>query len=233
MYGITFDGEKHTYDDFGLCCTSVDIGLPTVKKKQINLKGADGVLDLTDAFGRTLYGNRKLTFRFDHEDRNYTEWMIRAAEVVNYLHGKRKKVVLDNDPNYYYDGRISCKITKNNKIYSQIIIEIDAAPYKRDLRDAAEYCWNWDKFSFIDGVIREYYNIPVNGEYALLIIGSEMPVTPVLNVSAPMTVSKDGRTYHLVAGENHPYGLVIYDGENTLEFEGNGIVSVSYRGGRI
>ena len=107
MYGITFDEEKHTFDDFGLCCTKVEIGLPTVKKKQINLKGADGVLDLTDIFGRTLYGNRKLSFHFDHEEANYTEWMIRASQVVNYLHGKRRKVVLDNDPNYYYDGRIS------------------------------------------------------------------------------------------------------------------------------
>ena len=57
--GITFDEEKHTYDDFGLRIKSVSIGLPQTKKNQIEIPGADGYLDMTDYFG-TRYENRTI-----------------------------------------------------------------------------------------------------------------------------------------------------------------------------
>ena len=31
-----------------------------IKKEQIELKGADGYIDLTEVFGRPMYGNRPL-----------------------------------------------------------------------------------------------------------------------------------------------------------------------------
>lgn len=232
MFGVLFD-EKHTYKDFGLYCTGMEIGLPSVKKKVIDLKGADGVLDLTEVFGRTLYGNRKLVFRFDHEERNYTAWATHYSLIANYLHGKRRKITLDNDPNYYYTGRITCRGSKNNVPFSQIVVEVDASPYKRELHDSMDYCWLWDTFSFVDGVIREYYDLMVDGTYTLVVIGSEMPITPVIYTSAAMTVTFDGKEYELIAGENKPYGLVIRDGENRLVFTGHGMASVSYRGGKI
>lgn len=232
MYGITFD-DKHTYKDFGLSCVSVDVGMPPVKKKRIDLKGADGVLDLTNIFGRTLFNNRKLTFKFDHEEKNYRVWASHLSAVANFLHGRSRKVILDNDPNYYYEGRITVKGTKSNKPFSLLTVEIDAAPYKRELRDAKDYCWNWDTFSFLDGVIREYYDLIVDGSYVLTMIGSEMPVTPVFLCSSAMLLEFDGNTYELEAGENKIYEIVIGEGAYNLTFTGNGIVSVSYRGGRI
>lgn len=232
MYGVTFD-EKHTYNDFGLCCTSVEIGAPNVKKKVVNLKGADGMLDLSEVFGRVLYGNRKLKFTFDHEERNYTAWATHLSALFNYLHGKRRQITLDNDPNYYYDGRVAVKGTKNNKPFSLVTIEIDAAPYKRELHDAMTYCWNWDKFSFLDGVIREYYDIRVDGSYTLVIFGSEMPIMPVIYSSTAMTATYNGVEYELHAGENKPYGLIISEGRSELVFTGTGTVSISYRGGKI
>ena len=232
MFGVKFD-EKHTYTDFGLCCTALEIGLPTVKKHIVNLKGADGFLDLTEVFGRPLYGNRKLSFQFDHEERNYTEWMETVTQAVNYLHGKKRKIILDNDASYYYEGRATCKIIKENKVFSMLVVDVDAAPYKRELRDASEYCWNWDTFSFINGIIREYYDIFVDESYTIVVMGSEMPVMPIFYSSAPMTVTFKNREYAISAGETKPYGMVIEDGENTLTFTGRGLVSIGYRGGKI
>lgn len=232
MFGVKFD-DKHTYTDFGLCCTGLEIGLPTVKKHTVNLKGADGFLDLTEVFGRTLYGNRKLLFRFDHEERNYTEWMETVTQAVNYLHGKKRKIILDNDASYYYEGRAICRILKDNKAFSTLTVDVDAAPYKRELHDSADYCWIWDTFSFINGIIREYYDIVVDESYTLVVMGSEMPVMPVFYSSAPMTVTFNGREYALQAGETRPYGMVIEDGPNVLTFTGRGVVSISYRGGKI
>lgn len=40
--GITFDEEKHTYDDFGLRIKSINIGFPSVKESKIDIPGADG-----------------------------------------------------------------------------------------------------------------------------------------------------------------------------------------------
>ena len=48
-----------------------------------------------------------------------------------------------------------------------------------------------------------------------------------------MTITYNGITYSLAAGENKIYSIALGEGEHTLTFEGNGIVSVEYRGGRL
>lgn len=231
--GITFDNEKHTYDDFGLICTSLIIELPEMKQKKIELKGADGYLDLTDIFGRTLYGNRKIKAEFVLKEQSAEEWMINISNIANYLHGRKRKLVLESDPMYYYEGRITENHEKQYRPFSVVTIEADCAPYKKEVEDSLDTDWLWDAFSFEDGIIREYGNLEVNGSYTLLIIGREQIVVPVFYASAAMTVTYNGVTYDLIAGENKIYSIALGEGEHTLVFTGNGTVSVEYRGGRL
>ena len=113
--GITFDNEMHTYDDFGLRITSIHIGFPPVKSSRIEIPGADGYLDMTDYFG-TRYENRVLTIKCDIEDKNYYNWAGTMSRLSNYLHGKKRKIILDWDDGYYYVGRGNCEYEKDNRI---------------------------------------------------------------------------------------------------------------------
>lgn len=49
MWGLTIN-DKHTFDDFGLCCLSCTLDPPEPRLYTIDIPGADGVLDAT---GRT------------------------------------------------------------------------------------------------------------------------------------------------------------------------------------
>lgn len=233
MIGITFDDEKHTYTDFGMKMTSLSIGLPEVKKKVIDLKGADGVLDLTEVFGRPLYGNRELIATFDLEEKNYSDWAINISKIGNYLHGQKRKIVLDNDKNFYYEGRVTEEHTKDNRPYSLVTLRMDCYPFKKEIQDSAKYCWSWDKFSFVDGIIREYGNIHVNEKYTLIIIGREQVVVPVIYSDASMKIDFMGKSYDIKPGRNYIYSIAIQEGRNKLVFHGTGTVSVEYRGGKL
>ena len=229
--GITFDEEKHTYDDWGLRIKSVNIGLPQAKKNQIEIPGADGYLDMTDYFG-TRYENRTIKIECDVEDRSYENWASKISQVSNYLHGKKHNLVLDWDKGYYYTGRGAVKVEKENRPYSMITLEFDCDPYKYEIYDSSGN-WLWDPFSFVDGIIRNYGNLEVNGTLELQVIGSAMSIVPEITASTVMTVEYNGETYELFSGLNYLPDLEITEGEHIMTFTGNGTVSVLYRGGSL
>ena len=229
--GITFDEEKHTYDDFGLRIKSVNIGLPATKENLIEVPGADGYLDMTDYFG-TRYENRTIKAECDVEDKSYENWAGKVSQISNYLHGKKRKLVLDWDSGYYYEGRGTVKVSKENRPYSTVTLEFDCDPYKYELYDSSGD-WLWDPFDLDDGIIREYGNLTVNGTLDLTVIGSPMSTVPEITVSTAMTVEYEGETYDLLPGLNYLPDLEITEGEHTMIFTGNGTVSVLYRGGSL
>ena len=47
MQTVTF-GTKNSYDDFGLILTDKDIGFPEPKLEEVDVIGADGVIDLSE-----------------------------------------------------------------------------------------------------------------------------------------------------------------------------------------
>lgn len=231
VLGITFDSEKHTYDDFGLRIKSINIGFPSVKESKIEIPGADGYLDITDYFG-TRYENRKLTIECDLEDNGYYNWAGIISQLSNYLHGKKRKIVLDWDNGFYYLGRGNCEYEKKNRVYSLITLKFDCDPYKYELT-ATDEDWLWDPLDFEEGSIKEYGNLVVDGTLTLTVIGSPMPVVPNIIVSSDMKVNFDGEIYELKRGENYLPDIEIKDGEYMMTFTGHGIATVSYRGGSL
>ena len=58
-------GEKHTYDDWGLVCTRIEISDPEQKTYFVEIPGRDGVIDLSEALvGDVKYGNREIRMEF-------------------------------------------------------------------------------------------------------------------------------------------------------------------------
>lgn len=97
-HSITF-GTKNTWDDWHLIPTTRPVfNPPTVKASTIDLPGGDGVLDLTEFIaGRPLYNNRTGSFEFI-ADNDFMRWEELYSEILNYLHGRSLKAVLEDDP---------------------------------------------------------------------------------------------------------------------------------------
>ena len=131
MKQITF-GTLKSYNDLHLILASKEIGSPKEKKNTIEVEGADGELDLTEFFGSVKYGNRTLKFSFSSAAYPFAD---HYSMVLNALHGQKVNIVLDEDPNWYYVGRLSVSPYTDEKGIGKIDIEADCEPYKYKKND--------------------------------------------------------------------------------------------------
>lgn len=217
--------------DFGLGLLGVELGEAQVQTKTVDILGMNGSLDLSEAVtGYPLYKNAAHKLTFDFKDGNYDTWVAKSSELKGKIHGKRLSVVLGND-RYYYDARVSVDTSKINQHYSQIVITLDAKPYKLAIRSSVED-WIWDTFNFEADVIRDYRDINVPGN--IVIIGDVMPAGCVFDCSDEgVTVTYEGISCVLPKGKSTVPDILITEGEHVMAFTGSGTVSVEYRGGRF
>lgn len=230
MHTVTF-GTKNSYEDFGLILTSKDIGLPDPKTEEVEMVGADGVIDLTEVLTDDIkYKRRKLTFTFTVIDA-MNSWSSVLSQVTNYLHGKKLRVLLDWDKNYYYEGRCKVNQFKTNKRLATIVIDADVDPYKLEVNSTSSP-WIWDTFSFIDGII--YLNtVTVSGSKTVNLLNRRKIVSPTFTTTATMSVVHNGVTYSLPKGTTTVLGIRLTEGDNFVTFKGTGTVTIDYKGGSL
>lgn len=230
MHTVTF-GTKNSYDDFGLILTGKDIGLPEPKTEEVNLTGADGVIDLTEVLTDDVkYKQRKLQFTFTCID-PINNWATVLSTVSNYIHGKKLRISMNWDKNYYYEGRCEINKFKTNKRTSTITVDAKVDPYKLEINSASSP-WIWDTFSFIDGII--YINsVEVSGSKQVNLINRRKIVSPTFTVTAKMTVTFGGTTYDLPVGTTTVLGIRLTEGDNYVTFKGAGKVTIDYKGGSL
>lgn len=211
--GVTFDG-KHSYTDFGLWMMSrPDLGSPTPKLSIVDIPGADGNIDLTEAnTGEVKYNNRTITLSFGAVVEQDEQEEFRT-NIMNALHGKRiSKIVLDEDPEWYWTGRASVSFTKVNSWRMNCTVSIDAAPYAQrveqtviNLRAGAPSSYNvpiaenvsdteWNS-EFLLGT-REFPNgLPLDNDQNLIILWLEGAQTGILANKFVQVIDADGNYY--------------------------------------
>lgn len=132
MYHSITIGTMNTWSNWHLIPSSRPlVSPPPVNEKMIEVPGRNGMLDLTEALtGAPTYGDRTGTWEFYVMHDYWSDWVTCYSTIMNYLHGKRLRVVLEDDPNYYYEGRLSVQNWNSPKDYSKIIIEYKLGPFK-------------------------------------------------------------------------------------------------------
>ena len=248
MYHSITIGGKNTWDDWRLVPASRPVFNPPAQKvKTLEIPGGDGVIDLSQSLtGYPVYQNRTGSIEF------IKPWHMAYSDIMDYLHGQKLRAVLEDDPEYFYEGRFTVNVWKSEKDWSRIIIDYDVGPYKWSVLSSTDD-WLWDPFNFQNGVIRPavFKDIAVTTEVravklAALLVG-RAPVCPVFRVS-----SSDKRGVHIrfinpTLGLDEtkllPDGVIqfpefVFFGDlgATLELwcdTGTGSVSVDFRQGRL
>lgn len=130
MRGVTF-GNKHSYRAYGLFLKNRPyISAPKPKTKLVEIPGTDTVLDLTESLtGKVHYGMREGKFEFFVVD-GRSKWSAIYSALLNELHGKQMKIVLDDDPNYYWVGRVTVDEWESNEKTATIVLTAQLEPYK-------------------------------------------------------------------------------------------------------
>lgn len=135
--GVMF-GDYHSYRDYGLWFRErPDIGDPEAKLNLVDIPGSDGSLDITEAVtGEVKYFDRTLTFRFAAKV-DISEQQDIKKRLRNELHGKRMHIILDEDSDYYYDGRLSVSFENVMSWKMWVTITAVCDPYKYSLEETS------------------------------------------------------------------------------------------------
>ena len=209
--GITFD-NLHTYQDLHLILQSKEIGSPEVKRMEIDIEGADGSLDLTDFFGEPKYSN--LTHRFDFATIvPQAQFLSLFSNVKNALHGKRKRIVLDDDPLFYYIGRPYISTFTNEKNIGFISIEVECEPYKYKLE-------------------KTVVTKAVNGTQAIVLTNLRKRAVPEVTITTDTSLRLEyqgSNVWDLGSGSYTLPELELVEGENTVTVTGTGTVTFTYQ----
>ena len=132
MHGVIF-GDKHSYRDWGLLTKSrPSISPPQPKLNLIEVPGSDTVIDLTEKLtGKVHYGLRTIKFEFVMMAPR-EQWASLYSAIMNYLHGRSIRIIMGDDPNYYYTGRVTVGDLDPEKKTAVLEMEAQVEPYKRE-----------------------------------------------------------------------------------------------------
>lgn len=132
MNGVTF-GNKHSYRTWKMLLASKPIiSPPKPKTKLIQVPGTNAVIDLTETLtgGEVKYEPRGIRCVF-YVVGGRQKWPSVYSAVLNEVHGKRMKIIMDDDPNWYYEGRVSVDEFDSDESSATIVITAEVEPYKK------------------------------------------------------------------------------------------------------
>lgn len=199
--GVSIDGI-HSYRDLGLVLREMDLSQPEPILKYIQVPGRSTVIDATEAlYGKTTYRNRQIKFVFRGFSTSRQEWLSKVSNISNRLHGRRCQVVLDDDPEWYWIGRVTVDADKTAKYWDDLTISIDAEPFKYQ-SSTPDNNWLWDTFNFETGYIQNLRTIPVNGAAEFNIVSPNDLISEItLEASKDMLATIKGRSFKLAGGK--------------------------------
>lgn len=259
-HSITF-GDKNTWDDWKLIPeTQPIVSPPTQKTNYIDIPGANGSLDMSEILtGYPIFNNREGSFSFITLNRygvsqpyqNRKNLTRVGEDVMEYLHGRSMKMILEDDPLYYYEGRFTVSDLSPENDFSKIGINYNVGPYKWSVYNSVDTNWLWDLFSFEDGVIYKglYSGISVNNSVSLTIPGKLLgtaPIQPLFymeknNSSAYwyVNITCDDKYYqsgNITSAVNYTFDDFVSSGKDmtvTAYCSSGGKLSINFRPGRL
>lgn len=248
------DGVINTWKSFAMAPKSRPFVVsPTVKEEYVDVPGADGGLDYTEALTNSVrYARRTGSWDFivdndmTQDDSSGARWPNFYSNILKTFHGKKwQYIILDDDPQYYWRGRTSVQGGLGNKDYSSVTINYNLEPYKTPIGSSDRNVWLWNDL-FSTTII--YGSFSVQGRKARDILNeSKMYKYATIYATSPMKFYKyetDSDLYdYLASGFNHrdpleipagvPVTLTLEPGHNKFMIYGNGRITVSYERGKL
>lgn len=216
--GVYF-GDLHSYYDLNLILSSVTIPPATPKTNYIDIPGGDGSIDLTEAHGEIKYKNRECTFVFTVSPDDDLTFEERKMKVSTALNGVRCKIILDKDPNWYYNGRCTVNEYKQDKNLLQITITATVEPYKYKLGETV-----------VTFAVTE-------SEVLLASINNERKtVVPVITCDIDAQIIFEATVFNINAGTNRILEINLKPGENKFQLKsigGEGTIRFTFQEGAL
>lgn len=214
--GITFEvlntsTSFHSYRNYQMYLSKKEIGKADPKIELLDVPGADEPIDFTEFFGDVKYKNRKLKFTFSVKLTSLFDTVF--SQLQNDLNGKKCKITLDDDTNFYYVGRVSISELKADKRIGEITVECDCNPYKLK-RD------------------KTVVSVNVAGEKIVTLENLRKHVTPIFNSDATVQVIFENKQYSSTGTFTIPE-IILKEGSSQIRLKGNANVTIEYQEGGL
>ena len=218
MRGTDFGGV-HSLRDLNLIQQKVDVQPAEPKLNLVNIPGADGTKDASELpGGRLTYKDRKVTWTFALYPGD--SWDAKHRQVSNALNGKRCKITLDTNPDYYFLGRLTVKKYNVNKVLRQITVESTCTPW----------IWKQQPTSVTAKLAAS------NVFTALTLRNERKPVVPTIETTAAATIRWNGTEVAISAGSYTSLDIELQEGDNVLEVKTSAsacTVKITYQEGSL
>ncbi len=211
MKGIWFD-EIHSFEHLNLVLSNVKIPPASPKKTYVTIPGSDGSIDLTEALGEVRFKDRECTFTFTVFP--YEDFEEKKTYISNLLNGKRCKIILDKDPEYYWDGRCSINSYASDKNLNKITVGVTVAPYKLKTRPTTVTVLSGES---VDVTLE-------NGRKT---------VVPTIIAHEDAKIIFGGNTYDIKAGTHNILNIELKYGKNYAKVTSTGTVEFVYQEGDL
>lgn len=193
-----------------------EIGSPPVKFRKLELEGADSDIDYTDFFGEPKYENVTHTFDFSTivPQREFTTLF---STIKNALHGKKMRIILDDDPSFYYWGRCSVSSFVTSKGVGEVSVECDCEPYKYKLE-------------------KTLVEVSVVDSATITLPNSRKRAVPEVVISTDTTIRIEYQTsnvWDLGSGSYTLPELELVEGDNVVTVTGTGTISFEWQEGAL
>jgi len=197
---------------------------PDVKTTYLDNPGGNGSLDYTDSLtGTVLYGQRTGSWEFWLKPE--AEWANVYSSLLNYLHGMRHTIILEDDPGYMYVGRLTINAWKSDQHNSLLTLDYNLDPFKMTANEEED--WLWD--DYFNKTIH-YKTFKVYGDkYITFVNNGSNPIVPTITCSETTQVIFNGQTYTLMKGLNSNKNLSLAPGNNIMQFIGESTIHIRYQ----
>ena len=227
MYHSLIISGKNTYTEWGIVPTSRPVvAMPEVKTTYVDLPGSHGVLDYTTLLlGEAPLGQREGSWEFVCKPG--AEWVSVYESIANFIHGERLPIILEDDPDHIYIGRLALNEWKSDKDRSIITIDYNIDPFKFNTEtvEGTQCVWRTGKTELVRTI---QFNVTDSATKTFVNRGTKSAV-PLFVCSASFTATKGTTTINLVSGQNTNANITLEPGENTISFSGSGTIKISYR----
>lgn len=213
--GIYFD-DVHSFNDLNLILAPFVPTPAEPKENYIDITGGDGSLDLTEGLGEVKYKDRTFEFTFTINPSEKMSFDEKVSQVSNALNGKKFRMTLDRDPEYYWEGR--CKVDKyaQNKRLGQISIKATVRPYKLKQNQTVAS-----------------FELSAEAKEITLKNGRKSVVPEITCTNDNVTVVFGNITETLSAGTHKILDIYLKEGNNILKVSGSGTITFTYQEGEL
>lgn len=209
MNTLFFD-DINSYYDLNLILQPFEFPPAEPKTQYLEIPGADGDIDLTEALGDVKYKSRSASAVFSVLPSD--DWEQKKSEVSNLLNGRKFKIQKSSDPDYYFVGRCSINDYKCDKFNRTITVDMHLRPWKLK-----------NEVTVVEVTGLTNYVVKT-----VVLKNNRMPAVLNAVVKKSVTIVHGKKTYPLPEGAHILSDLVLSEGDNVLKITGHMESSITF-----